>query len=139
MSNNQTQKEYKQQWRKLNADKINQQSKEYYQNNREEILEKRRQYRANNADNIKDIKANYRLNNADKIKESKHNYYYKHRDQILDKQKEYQTLKVNCCLCGGSVRKYYLVQHQSTNTCKKKYMLLNGNATATSITPQIMD
>ena len=86
--------------------------------NREEILEKKRQYRADNADKVKESRAKYQLNNADKIKDAKKISYYNHREQILERQQQYQTLRVQCCLCGESVRKYYLTQHQSTKKCK---------------------
>jgi len=126
MSNNQSMKEYKKRWREQNADKMKQQSKEYYQNNRDDILEKRRQYRADNPDKMHEIYLNYKQNHPDKLKETKRNTYEKHREQILEKQKQYQTLRVECCLCGESVRKYYLTQHQSTNKCKKHCVLYEG-------------
>ena len=93
---------------------------------------KNRQYRADNADKIKECRAKYQLHNADKIKEAKRISYYNHREQILERQKQYQTLRVQCCLCGESVRKYYLTQHDSTKNVKKQCILLNEGLSNTS-------
>lgn len=94
-------KEYYQNYRQENSDKL----KEYHQNYRQENGDKLKEYHQNyskgNTDRLKEYQQNYRQENCDKLRESKRSYYQKNPDRSreqhqnyyknnLDKVREYQ-------------------------------------------------
>ena len=94
-------REYDQQYREKNKDKIKEQTKQYYEDNKdkikqyreqnkEQIMEKQKQYYEKNKDKIIDYQREYCQKNKDK----KQDYYKKNRDKIREQRRQrYQRKK----------------------------------------------
>jgi hypothetical protein len=92
--------EIKKQYYIDNRDKF----KQYYIDNKEKISEQKKQYHIDNQDKIKQ----YYVDNQDKKKKQSKQYYIDNKDKN----------KITCDICNKLTNKYYLKQHQKTQSCK---------------------
>ena len=87
--------------------------------------EDRKEYIKEYRENNKKKRKEFYENNKDKIKEYKKEYYEKNKDKINEKINEKNKNKINekikCNLCGCTIVKRSLKQHQRTNKCKLLY------------------
>ena len=83
-------KEYQQNYRGENKDKIREQQQNYYEANKDKILERNQKYRDENRDKINERNQKYREANKDKIKEQIQNYQEENKDKILEYQQNYR-------------------------------------------------
>ena len=82
---------------------------EYRQANKQKIKEQIKEYRQANKDKIKEQKKEYYQENKEKFKEQKKEYYQANKQKILAYNKE----KIEC-ECGSIVSRRYIAQHNRT-------------------------
>jgi len=99
-TNCKTQKEYHQQYKKQNADKIKQYNQQYNKQNADKIKSNHQQYYQKNVDKLNAQSRQYNKQNADKIKAQ-------------------ARIKDTCPNCGTTHRHDGKRKHQRTKTCTK--------------------
>jgi hypothetical protein len=98
-------KEYREQYRKENREKI----KEYAEQYREENRERKKQYYKDNKEKISELKKQHYQDNKEYINERNKQYLKQNKEKISEQRK--QTV---ICECGEIITKIHMLRHTRT-------------------------
>jgi len=76
-------------YRRVNAEKIRQLSKEHYKKNRDKVLKRTRDYQKQNREQIKIQKREYRKRTKERYMKWRIQYYKKNKEKLLEKGRQY--------------------------------------------------
>ena len=100
----------REQWVLDNKEHLQNYKNKYYEEHKEECKERVKQHKEDNKEHYYTYYQEYKVKNRDKINQKNKEYY----QQV----KEEKSKKVECKICGKTVRNDYMNRHQKTSKCQ---------------------